>query len=327
MFKRFMVVILLVSIDATAMQWCKNGYFSDLSTFWALIVASTTQTSKERNQVSSNANNNGICWLELLPAEIQDHIASYLIFRDRETDEQFIKRALAIAKNRSEYNDDVPCISCEFLDTKITIKRSMWHPFIVSIANKKTGSNKDLYDHFNFFEFAPRVRSSLLACSPDSSKIVFGPIWFLGDQEKIQVLNINKSAQSKYSFKEDSQINNSDIGISNDGKMLALLYSKSSTVFSRELMLDIFHISDLTKDASQLSDKEKLKCQAIGINASIVAFNKQGTKVIVRNDSEYEIFPLVDEDEHKQKSLKTLQDYFRQRGVCKELKNSASQEE
>lgn len=117
MIKKILIFISFVSVDASAMQWCKNGYFSDLNTFLALTVAPATPTNKESKQ--------SICWLELLPPEIQDHIASYLVFRDRETDQEFIKRALGITVRRL---CDV-YTRYKYLNVAVKIKRSPWLSF------------------------------------------------------------------------------------------------------------------------------------------------------------------------------------------------------
>src|SRR5581483_614126 len=43
-------------------------------------------------EVEDNTAPSTICYLTLLPREIHDHIASYLIFNDRESDDEFIAR-------------------------------------------------------------------------------------------------------------------------------------------------------------------------------------------------------------------------------------------
>jgi len=315
MIKKILIFISLISVDVSAMQWCKNGYFSDFSTFLALIVSGASQTSKKKFP------NNGICWLELLPPEIQDHIASYLVFSDRETDQEFIKRTLGITLIQ------VCGVSTryKYLNSIIKIKRSGLF-FALSIIHKKTRKERSICSYFCSSEFAPRrISDSLVACSPDCSKVIYSPDADRELPQKLHLFDIYKNTQSKYYFgnRDDRKIRYVNNAISSDGKILTSLlhgFGDSSPFPARNSGLHISDISDVTKNILELSDEEIAKCKLITINnPNIVTFNKQGTKVIVRSNYEYEIFDLCDEAEHNQKSRKTLADYFRQRGICKNL--------
>lgn len=140
----------------------------------------------------------------------------------------------------------------------------------------------------------------------------------------MHLIDIHKNTRSKYFFenKNGKEIRLVDSGISSDGKMLARIlhsYDNPSIFSAGKTVLLVSDISDPTKNTLELSDQEIAKCKPVDIHFPLVAFNKQGTKVIVHNNKEYEIFDLCDEVEHKQKGEKILVDYFRQRGVCKNL--------
>ncbi len=65
-----------------------------------------------------------------------------------------------------------------------------------------------------------------------------------------------------------------------------------------------------------------------GALVAVCYFNKQITKFIVHNHKDFfagkilhKIYPL-NTDNHNEKSQKTLQDYFKQKGICKNLQAS-----
>ena len=67
-------------------------------------------------------------------------------------------------------------------------------------------------------------------------------------------------------------------------------------------------------------------------SVTFLDFNKQGTKIIThgvcfeKEERTYFMWNVVTEQKHRAQSIKTLADYFKQRGVCKNLNNSITQE-
>jgi hypothetical protein len=279
---------------------------------------------------------NDICWLELLPRDVQNHIASYLVFRDRESDQEFIKRTSRIKEITCDdpywYRDRK---TCEYGDVKIVLNGdwSIVAPASLSIANKKTRKKKILY-RFPFSLGDSFVTDTfMVGASPDFSKVILAQ----EDDKKVDVkiFDVMSEKSKKYSLQKESllvsekqearyfipneRIYCQALAMSNDctfmGAILKYSYKTSDWYY-----LHIATINDAMEDLSPFGSK-----LIIIDKPNYVAFNKQGTKVIVRhNNVVHKIFALCAEGECEQKSIKTLAAYFKQRGVCKELKSSTS---
>jgi len=278
----------------------KPGFFTWFFSSWAAQKA----VNQEQEKLKAKFEEPGICYLELLPAEIQDHIAQYLVFRDRETDQELIARTQGMKQGCDENRKN------EYLNGKFTLEnRWLLFTMVLNAYNKKTNQKKMLCE----FEHYQSDGSDDFLYSPaaDCSKVIFLKASGIS-KSLVQVFDLLASSKKEERI-SGSTLNRSiyghgdcAIGISCDGNIYARVW-------------DVFESGKVFLRIGRLKGDDIMKRQITISEPRCVAFNKQGTKVIVRNNKEYEVFDLCSESEHNQKSRKILADYFRQRGICKNL--------
>src|SRR3984885_4419086 len=316
---RKFIFIVLVSACAVAMEKepQKQDLFTRFFSSWAPQKKQKVNQEQEEPKKFEEPPKDGICYLELLPAEIQDHIASYLVFRDKENDQEFIERTSLI----EEITYDDPDLYNEYKgyryrDTEVVLDGAwnvMYRPSL-RITRATTKRKVELYSFGLTEEF--EVKNIVSGASPSFSKVVLAQNE--GEKTNIKVFNVSEKTRSNHSLSSNEIVQNiylnaksecKAVGISNDGTWMACLIN----IEPLGCALRLKSFTDVIKN-------RQLYIKIISVkNPDRVVFNKQGTKVILRNNSEYEIIRLCDEAEHKQKSEKTLADYFRQRGICKNL--------
>lgn len=235
-----------------------------------------------------------ICYLALVSIDVQNLIADYLFFDDRETDAELIERAheasklprpieLCEAKYMKWPEGDVGCMEC--------------------VASYLTDPSKILF------------------VEKYHKKGVYTPVVSIIDTKQDK-----KTANPLLSDLAKSSMPRLDGMITVKNRVLVvrlLRVAYEENILSGHRLWHEIMLHDLKLDSEKLIDR---------VNHKIILceFNKQTTKIITlffpENGSKkipnYVIYPISSEAEHAAKSKKTLGDYFRQRFVCKNLVNS-----
>ncbi len=263
--------------------------------FCVFLLSSCVAQSAELMPLS----NSYFAWL---PVEVLNHIAGFLDFDDRETEKEFIDRTSALKDIKPEHaskaldETDASHISCNgggllsysvdgrtilrFRDEHLLAKSYPNNDAcLVKAFNIDTAESHDVIGFGDFFNFSPHI------------------ICFAISRHE------NKCAQLIKTYKWNKNSSN-DSSIA--GEMQEEYY-----LTCKELDLDRVH-------SFNMPDTYK--------GFVSIGFNKQGTQVIVyarknsnlvdtqKDDSGcfYQIFPLVFDAEHAEKSTKTLALYFAQ---------------
>jgi len=251
---------------------------------------------EQANKIDKN------CYIASFPVDIQNEIAQYLTFYDREDEAEFIERTKVIPQG--DKNRPISYLNGE-------IKIDKWHSFgkgscSFIAKNSKIQSFKNAH-YFPIHEGYKTCDSNhLFSCSPDCSTFIWGyDNWC--NHQKFKIFNTKNSHWTYLTMNLDIAV---AVAVSSGATHIALVI-KTSELESPFYTLKIINTADKTQ-IFQVSEKIKS-----------VAFNKQGTQVIIHypND-EYKIFPIsriMMQASHQEKSKKTLSHYFLQRGVCKKL--------
>jgi len=287
-------------------------YFNKLTSY---ANAFFSNKNKKDPSKDPSINTDGICWLsdDKLPSDVQNKIAQYLTFNDRETDTEFITRAKELLKNGGLKTQDE--IYKKIHDHTIIYKRKGGD--IELIANKETRDSSaphtvlsvstglTVYSHKNKVLnklyathrcFPQYFSETFFEVAPDFSKAIL--VEDFESEIKVNAFDIvTKKNICKESLKKVSIGLRYPVAISSDGSTLA---------FVEDSQLKIKNI---------LKDKNKEVLIPLHL-VQRVDFNKQGTKIIVQGgNGKYIIHPLVSQEKHALKSKKTLPDYFNQKGI------------
>jgi len=263
------------------------------SMFYLNKLASYITAPKDPSKDPS-INTDGICWLNKLPKDIQNEIAEYLTFNDRETDAEFIERTkkLLNSKKSEKFVSQAGYVEDHYFKNRFGFSMTL------QIYSKHTEECIELYQrHINekqyyveLFEFAPNHSKVILAED-------FGP--------SVQAHAFDIVSQKEiYKKSLASGTPPIAIAISSDGTTLATVIN------------GLGH-SLLTVENILNNKTEIIETSQTGIKR--LDFNKQGTKIMYQTKSSSSTNSLASQEEHKKKSKKTLAAYFKQKGICKEI--------
>lgn len=297
-------------------------FFSPLYSmdFFKLFTTQKKENPKKQEITGPNL-------LQLLPEEIQNHIAGYLTFPDKETDEEFEERT----KNL-EQGDSRRCASINNQNYKLALEASG----LITLTQKlvfydlRKRSKEAIYK----YHADPSARDVLLFSLTPNGKVI------ITDQYKDKLIDPlhNTAIVYKKTQHPDFFINNcSDnrywaIATSLDKKLAAKVF----THFDRDNKTYKHTLEIYECDATTMTQIKKIPLDFPFSIIKSVAFNEQSTQVIVHalithctdefikqiktgivfSDVISRIIPLVDPKEHAQKSIKRLYDYCEKRGIC-----------
>lgn len=245
------------------------------------------------------------CFLADLPEEIHNHIASYLTFHKRESDDEFVAR------------------------TKKPNKILPAHQILL-----------DKYESNNFLPNMDEGNSSagtIRAYSIDRSKIISLKKSANPTVTILSLITATIHEHKKLGALSQENINNiSHIAFSYDGTYYAQLQIIDGTPEDNVKWQHWVLVKHLLSD-----EIEKFLIPGYYDKFTAIGFNKQGTKIIVHfqennmwddcisKDSQPEtwhhIIPLTSEEEHKTKSTKTFATYLLEHWCCKDLTQSLTQ--
>lgn len=241
-----------------------------------------------------------ICFLARLPIDVQNMIASYLPFRNIETENAFIFRTEIKSHNVSDYHRQAQryerpngCFSGDSPDSlkKVFLDQSDTR------RSRLVGS-----DRVPCKESEPQVLDQV-------AKLIDA------DKEYYQTVDVAISSDGQWF----GRLAQKKVELpQNNGLFWAFLRSELDP--GNRVQITIIHIPSNTKKDFNIPILLK--------SIIFLDFNKQGTKIIThgvcyeKEEQTYFMWNVVPEAEHKIKSKKTLAEYFKQRGVCKDLRNS-----
>ncbi|GEM_PF-5067681 len=238
----------------------------------------------------------GICYLAMLPKDAQNIIASYLPNRKRESKADFIRRTEIKSHNVSDYHRDAQ-----------QYRRSQGRISTCFSAYSPDNLKKVYLDQSD--STVSRVIAWDTVPKEDSERISLDTVATVIDADKYYYQTI-------------------DVAISSDGQWFGRLGQRTiacqgATAPPNSAQITVIHIPTNTKRDFPIPMLLK--------NIVFLDFNKQGTKIIThgvcfeKEEPTYFLWNLMNKEERKaqaKKSKQTLDDYFKQRGVCKKLANS-----
>lgn len=245
----------------------------------------------KQNIVAARLHNRTQCPLARLPREVQDHISEYLEFNDRESDEEFARNSQKLTTIAEDYK-----LGTTQADTLLLDKL------------KPLGAKHA--------QILPEVK---ILYSRDKSKVLMTKNYNFSLTEKgcyffIYDLLNGQTLFSKFIFDTSVAVLHIPLALSNDGKF-CLLKHQPATDYHYELF-----------------STEKAKTIAYHYNVA-ESFNKQSTKCIYHGakcmNKEYpedsqrtagqktSLYLLCSEQEHNERSKKTLSHFLHQKGICK----------
>lgn len=252
-----------------------------------------------------------VCHLASIPAEIQNHIASYLPFNIIESDEEFIERTWQCGTISQKHADLLEQYEEQ--------------------NNSEFSALKKQFPTMHFLDNTPRTYSI------DCSKII--SLEKSSKKPRVTIFDIqSKTKKENAKLTELSQEDINDeikhITLSRTGSHFATLHTLKDYESGRgEVMIisytNYLFIKNLLSQAEQKFPVTRQYSDFISIG-----FNKQGTKVIVHakengiwvapdpktdKPTHFHIVPLATPEEHEEKSKKTLDAYLRHICCCKSL--------
>ncbi len=229
------------------------------------------------------------CFFKDMPADIMDHIASFLTFDDIESEEEFIERKKGI----SDYPES--SIEKEYYKKRREIASS-WlikHQYIT-----------DAY-HMYLCVYSPN--NNLCAMT-----YVDGP-----PQRNMIIVDTNTTQELhnfcliKNTTDESKEKYIQHLAISSNGNIFAIKYNKY-------IDGDIGFSSFIKIHNIRTQKKEHPAYPNDGVKT--IAFNKQDTHLIIHGrHKSHKIIPLTTTLEERKLPQKTLSHYFAQKGICKKI--------
>lgn len=243
----------------------------------------------------------------LLPTEVQNLIAEYLTFYDKETDSECYRRTknLCCGSEDSKINYLNGIIKLK-INKSFPNHLSEIFPRHLTIYNK-ISKEKKLLHHYSAHH-SSKLDAVLFNCSANCSKIILlKPMSCISYKIKIfDVVTGSKINEFKY-FCRQSGVPH-EIAISNGGTSFAQLYKNSTNDYSAEIQS--------TEDCHRTNKWHNITLPSV----TALAFNQQGTKIFVHGpNDEFQIIPLCSAQEDKAISRKTFIDYCKQRRICKTI--------
>ncbi len=234
-----------------------------------------------------------ICHLARLPHDIQNMIAGYLAFRNIETEKDFIFRTEIKSHCVSDYHRDA---------------QQYRRPDGCFSAYSPDNLKKAYLIHCDQYRATKVVVSDTIPRKESEPQV------------------LDQVASAIYEDKEYNQT--VDVAISSDGQLFGrLAQHKVVNVFSGEVIADCNRVQISVIDISS-GVKRDFPIPMLLKSVVFLDFNKQGTKIIThgicyeKEERTWSMWNLVTEKEHVAKCKKTLAEYLRQKGICKNLKNS-----
>jgi hypothetical protein len=263
-----------------ALKWIKNGIMN-----------------KHKSDPSIS---DGISHLQLLPLELQNEIAQYLVFPDRETDEEFIARMQS-----SEIKDEKQFV--KFLNKKIQAiyKENKTASDALVEHALSIITKRDLEVILSLDEYCIKKKFQF-SSSPDFSKIMFIiDLWGIRIEPIATVLDLKTGDRKILKF-EKRKGNIHTHAISSNGRLVAT----TEDLIGGDYVLRLKNVQE-DRQLWSLSMNHPNK------HAVLIGFNKQSTRLMVNYlGGQSKIFS-VDKENKTEKVQKILKDYFKLRGVCK----------
>lgn len=235
---------------------------------------------------------NQVCHLARLPTDVQNIIAQYLSLRNIESEANFIYRTEIKSYNVSDYHRDAQ-------------------------------QYRRPHDCFSTYSPDNLKKAYLIHTDQNKSKVVTSDTVPEKESERAELNNVASLIDEDKEYYQTI-----DVAISSDGQWFGrLAQHKVINVSSGEAFencnraqITVIHIPSNTKRDFAIPTLLK--------SVTFLDFNKQGTKIIThgityeKEERIYFMWNVVTEKEHKDKSKKTLADYLKQKGACKDLRNS-----
>lgn len=273
-----------------------------------LISMEAPPQSLQQKIAAAQLHNRTHCHLARLPREIQDHLAQYLEFNDRESDEEFANKKIVFNEFGNEYTvlnnyETAPKeLRTRYAGTKKTLILNGTETPLDLEHCPPPHAEELLVEALKPYE--PRkactpFASVKIVYSRDKSKVLMaknydfspdetGCYFFVYDRHKKEVLFSQFILDGRTCF-------NVPCAITNDGRFFS----------ARRIHPDGY--PRIVQINAPMNNTE--------YNLLPVIFNKQSTKFI--NEKDMQIYFLTEEQEHIQRSKKTLALYLHQKGICK----------
>lgn len=252
------------------------------------------------------------CEYSLLDGEVQNRIAEYLRFPDRETDEEFSERV----KN----GKDVPeSEEKAYLEVSPQMPNPLYHMILPSFVKKSATKKKVLV-----MQGKAQFRPSFL---PEFSVSII-------DTETNTLMHNSPVSQSD-AKRWCVSLECMKIALSSNMSHYAIFSRKCDAIYKNILCVSIRnlrtkeekeHILATNNNIEAVSAELDFNKQLTQIYAYITALSDTGIKQVGMNigfayivQTPY-IIPLVSEKEHQEKSIKTLADYFYLYRICQHKK-------
>lgn len=263
-----------------------------------------------------NTQNKGRCYLTILPNHVQDLIAQYLTFDDIESEEEFIAR--------TKTGKELASIFSKYKEHLISPRERF----------------------FSGLEKGWHVSKILMAHCPNEENIAFLRFLYAGINAMPELIIINAHEDiDKHVIKnriswESKRENIYFIALSRHGHMFATLSQELEIPFTDLKKFDSFNSFKQYPIKQTIVIEETVTQNVIqyisflnSLENPKMDFNKQGTHIIVhgfhssKQDKtigkesllDYRIFPITIGEQSIIPLKKTLQHYFLQRGICKQI--------
>lgn len=233
-----------------------------------------------------------------VPIDILNYIASFLIFNDNETEHEFIERTYAITK---------PILPKKYFSYLPENKNC----FLSEIVCSQYCPNNKMLIVLQRFEDYGYNASTLTVINTKNDTIVY-------EQKE----NLNNCSHAT---------------VSRDGALIALLNKLKSKTKKENDFTDYYQEVLTIKNINEKKEEIIIIPQAFLLPSDqpSFAFNKQGTHIIIhdlnakqsKNNvlSRHMIFPITINTLSDDHNKKTLEKYFEQKGICKNLLKKITQ--
>ncbi len=294
------MLILLITLSSCGMEKPHPNLFTKIKLLWHRLFHKPTP-----------------CYLAQMPADVTNLIASYLTFTDRETDEEFITRSKKLSPLIT--SSRVTREKINYFNMLLRLKEKpnpqsiFFRDYLVKIKNKYTREERGCFEYttypnFGYFSFCPSANNRRLIGihHPHIQTFIFA----------IDVIENRLIFEQEYTSPFDRNIFTPIIAIAEKNPSFAFIENEGKN--------PCLNIRDMcTDDYYKIAELDSFK------HISSIAFNKQETKMIVygtqrtkEHGEKYDIFEIEDSGTHKELSKKTLKDYFKQKGICKNWSQS-----
>lgn len=292
-----------------------------------LIITAINGMEHPEHDTSSAQNNEEPFPIDSLPINLQDDIAKFLKSKTKESDEEFLNRVDYKSQSiffdvnhpgdHEYYNASFQLIGNRIFKEQYSSHDTQWK---LHVYNIKTDRNYTLHEWTEYYLYSiqrANTDMTLIASAPDCLKCLIydqhkGIIFDLITQQKIQEYN---HRYRHLSLKEQYEA----IALSRDGNYVAKVLRLCPKDEKETLQLHLFKINNNVCEKIAIA---KLDLPYV----SVLSFNKPGTQIMAykhahfKSDSDkHQIINLVSLLEHRQRTTKTLADFFREQGIRKNI--------